>query len=137
MSIKRGRLPILCGTVATAVAAGLMVGSPAAVAAPTIPGGTLSVTCPGLGTFDVVTPPTGENADFSPAFSTATHQVFVPYQISGTITSSEGSFTFQDVKKAPVPANAMTCSFEGTFGEGDFTVTITGTAVVVQRGAPG
>ena len=137
MSIKRGRLPILCGTVATAVAAGLMVGSPVAVAAPTIPGGTLSVTCPGLGTFDVVTPPTGENADFSPAFSTATHQVFVPYQISGTITSSEGSFTFQDVKKAPVPANAMTCSVEGTFGEGDFPVTITGTAVVVQRGAPG
>jgi hypothetical protein len=137
MSIKRGRLSILCGTATAAVAAGLMVGSPAAVAAPTIPGGTLSVTCPGLGTFDVVTPPTSDNASFSPAFSTATHQVFVPYDISGTITSGGDSFTFHDVKAAPVPATAMTCSFAGTFGEGDFTVTITGTAVVVQRGAPG
>jgi hypothetical protein len=113
-----------------------MVGSPAAVAAPTVPGGTLSVTCPS-GTFDVVTPPTAENASFSPAFSTATHQVFVPYQLSGTITSSEGTFTFHDVKAAPVPTNAMTCTFSGTFGEGEFMVTITGTAVVVQRGAPG
>ena len=137
MSIQRGRLPVLCGTAVAAVAAGLMAGSPAAVAAPTIPGGTLSVTCPGLGTFDVVTPPTGENASFSPAFSTATHQVFVPYDISGTITSGGESFPFHDVKKAPVPTNAMTCTFAGTFGEGEFTVTITGTAVVVQRGAPG
>jgi hypothetical protein len=40
------------------------------------------------------------------------------------------------VKKAPLPADAITCTFEGTFGEGDFMVTITGTAVVVQRGAP-
>jgi hypothetical protein len=137
MSIKRGRLSILCGTATAAVAAGLMVGTPAAVAAPSIPGGTLSVTCPGLGTFDVVTPPTSENADFTPAFNAATHQVFVPYQLSGTITSGGESFTFQDVKNAPVPAEAITCTFEGTFGEGDFIVTITGTAVVVQRGAPG
>ena len=134
MSIKRRRVPILCAG-ATAVAAALLVGSPAA-AAPTVPGGTLTVTCPDLGTFDVVTPPTAENASFSPAFTAATHQVFIPYEISGTIVSSEGTFTFDDVKKAPVPSEAMTCTFEGTFGEGDFMVTITGTAVVVQRGAP-
>jgi hypothetical protein len=138
MSIKRRRLPILCSTATAAVAASLMVGSPAAVAAPTIPGGTLSVTCPGLGTFDVVTPPTAENADFTPAFNAATHQVFIPYQLSGTITvSGQEPSTFEDIKNAPVPADAITCTFEGTFGEGDFMVTITGTAVVVQRGAPG
>jgi hypothetical protein len=115
----------------------MLVGSPAAVAAPTVPGGTLTVTCPGLGTFDVVTPPTSENADFTPAFVAATHQVFIPYQISGTITvTGEEPFTFNDVKMAPVPADAITCTFEGTFGEGDFMVTITGTAVVVLRGAP-
>ena len=115
-----------------------MVGSPAAVAAPTIPGGTLSVTCPGLGTFDVVTPPTGENADFTPAFNAATHQVFIPYQLSGTITvHGEEPTAFEDIKNAPIPDDAMTCTFEGTFGEGDFIVTIAGTAVVVQRGAPG
>jgi hypothetical protein len=137
MSIKRGRLPILLGAVTAAVAATLMVGSPAAVAAPTIPGGTLTVTCPDLGTFDVVTPPTSENADFTPAFAAATHRLFIPYAVSGTVTvTGEEPSTFEDIKKAPVPADAMTCTFEGTFGEGDFTVTITGTAVVVVRGAP-
>ena len=89
MSIKRRRLPILLGAT-TAVAAALMVGSPAAVAAPTVPSGTLTLTCPGLGTFDVVTPPTSENADFTPAFVAATHQVFIPYQLSGTITVTFG-----------------------------------------------
>jgi hypothetical protein len=135
MSITRRRLPVLLGA-STAAAAALMVGSPAAVAAPTIPGGTLTVTCPDLGTFEVVTPPTSDNADFTPAFVAATHQVFIPYQLSGTITAGGETSTFNDVKKAPLPADAITCTFEGTFGEGDFTVTITGTAVVVQRGAP-
>jgi hypothetical protein len=134
MSIKRRRLSML-GAAAAAAAVSLLA-SPAAVAAPLVPGGTLTVTCPGLGTFDVVTPPTAEGASFSPAFSAATHAVFIPYEISGTIVSSEGTFTFDDVKKAPVPSDAMTCTFEGTFGEGDFMVTITGMAVVVQRGAP-
>jgi hypothetical protein len=135
MSIKR-RLPVLFGAVSAAVAAALMVGSPAA-AAPTVPGGTLTVTCPGMGTFDVITGPTADNASFSPAFVAATHQLFIPYEISGTITvTGEEPFTFDDVKPAPVPADAVTCTFEGTFGEGDFMVTITGTAVVVLRGAP-
>ena len=134
MSIKR-RLPVLSGAVSAAVAAAMMVGSPAAVAAPTIPGGTLTVTCPGLGTFDVVTPPA--DAAFTPAFAAATHQLFIPYAVSGTVTvTGEEPSTFEDIKKAPVPADAITCTFEGTFGEGAFTVTITGTAVVVVRGAP-
>jgi hypothetical protein len=134
MSIKR-RLPILCAA-ATAATAALLVGSPAAVAAPTVPGGTLTVTCPGMAPFEIVTTPSSDAADFPPAFTAATHAVFVPYQLSGTIVSSEGTFTFNDVKKAPLPADAITCTFEGTFGEGEFMVTITGTAVVVQRGAP-
>jgi hypothetical protein len=135
MSIKRRRISVLCAAAAAAAAVSLS-GSPAAVAAPLVPGGTLTVTCPGLGTFDVVTPPTGQGSSFSPAFSAATHAVFIPYEVSGTIVSAEGTFTFDDVKQAPVPSDAMTCTFEGTFGEGEFMVTITGTAVVVQRGAP-
>ena len=135
MSIKR-RLPVLGAAVAAAAAVSL-VGSPAAVAAPTVPGGTITVTCPGMGTFDVITGPAADNASFSPAFVAATHQLFIPYEISGTITvTGEEPFTFDDIKPAPVPADAITCTFEGTFGEGDFMVTITGTAVVVQRGAP-
>lgn len=133
MSIKLRRLPILCGAATAAVSAGLLVGTPAA-AAPPAGEGTLSLTCPGLGTVDVVTPP-GQGA-FTPAFIAATHQLFIPYEVSGTVVSGEGTFTFDDVKKAPVPADATTCTFEGTFGEGEFAVTITGTAVVVLRGAP-
>lgn len=134
MSIKR-RLPILCAA-ATAATAALLVGSPAAVAAPTVPGGTLTVSCPGMAPFEIVTTPSADAASFPPAFTAATHAVFVPYQLSGTIVSSEGTFTFNDVKTAPVPAGAITCTFEGSFGEGEFMVTITGTAVVVQRGRP-
>ena len=135
MSIKRRRLPILIAA-ATAAAAVSLVGSPAAVAAPTGPGGILTVSCPGMAAFDIVTTPSSDSADFPPAFTAATHQVFIPYHLSGTIVTSEGTFTFDDAKNAPVPSAAMTCTFEGTFGEGDFMVTITGTAVVVQRGAP-
>jgi hypothetical protein len=134
MSIKR-RLSVLGAAVAAAAAVSL-VGSPAAVAAPTVPGGTLTVTCPGMAPFDIVTTPSSEFADFPPAFTAATRQVFIPYHLSGTIVTSEGTFTFDDVKPAPVPSDAITCTFEGTFGEGDFMVTITGTAVVVLRGAP-
>jgi hypothetical protein len=134
MSIKR-RLSVLGAAVAAAAAVSL-VGSPAAVAAPTVPGGTLTVTCPGMAPFDIVTTPSSEFADFPPAFTAATHQVFIPYHLSGTIVTSEGTFTFDDVKPAPVPSDAITCTFEGTFGEGDFMVTITGAAVVVLRGAP-
>jgi hypothetical protein len=89
-----------------------------------------------MASFDIVTTPSSEFADFPPAFTAATHQVFIPYHLSGTIVTSEGTFTFDDAKNAPIPADAMTCTFEGTFGEGEFMVTITGTAVVVQRGAP-
>jgi hypothetical protein len=135
MSIKRRRLPILCAA-ATAATAALLAGSPPALAAPTVPGGILTVTCPGMAPFEVVTTPSSDAASFTPAFAAATNAVFVPYQLSGAIVSSEGTFTFNDVKAAPVPADAITCTFEGTFGEGEFMVTITGTAVVVQRGAP-
>src|SRR4026209_561315 len=112
MSIKRRRLSMLCAA-GSAAASVSLVASPAAAAAPLVPGGTLTVTGPGLGTFDAVTPPTGQGASFSPAFSAVTDGVFIPYEVSGTIVTSEGTFTFDDVKKAPVPSDAMTCTFEG------------------------
>ena len=135
MSIKLRRLSLACGAATAAVTAGLLVGSPAAVAAPPASEGTFSLTCPGFGTFDAVTPP-GQGA-FTPAFDAATHGLFIPYVVSGTFTATgEEPVTFEDVKPAPVPADAITCTFEASFGEGDFMVTLTGTAVVVPRGAP-
>ena len=127
MSIKP-RLAIAC---AAAAAATLMVG-PGALAAP--PRVTFTVTCPDpLGTLEVVTLP----GDFAPAFPVGTHQVFIPYRLTGTITvGDQEPVPFDDFKKAPLPADAITCTFEGTFPEDDVTVTITGTALVVQRGAP-
>jgi hypothetical protein len=132
MLIKGRRLAILGG--AAAAAATLMVGSPTALAAPTT-GVEFAVNCPGLGDLTVVGTP--GDAPFAPVFIPGTHQLFVPYQITGTVTGVPGGpFPIDDIKKAPVPADAITCTFEATFTEDDQTVTLTGTAVVVQRGAP-
>jgi hypothetical protein len=133
MSITR-RLAIAVG--AATAATSLVVGSPAAFAAPKT-GITFSVTCPGLGTFDVVSPPSAEQASFTPAFLVGTNQVAIPYNVTGTITGVPGGpVTFHDVKPAPVPGDAMTCTFRASVTEGDVTATISGTAVVVVRGQP-
>ncbi|MBD0293071.1 MAG: hypothetical protein ICV70_05810 [Jiangellaceae bacterium] len=131
MSIKR-RLAILAsaGTVAVTT---LLVGSQAALAAPTT-GIEFAVDCEGLGEFTVVGAPS--EAVFAPVFIPGTHHVLVPYSVSGVATVGEVSEPFEAVKAAPVPADAITCAFEATFTEGDVTITLTGTAVVVQRGAP-
>jgi hypothetical protein len=129
MSIKRR----LAMAAVAAAAATLMVG-PTALAAPKT-GITFSVTCPGLGTFDVVTTP--NEAAFSPVFAVDANQVFIPYEVHGTATGFPGGpFTFDDIKPAPVPADAMTCTFEGTFTEDGITITLSGTALVALRGAP-
>jgi uncharacterized Zn-binding protein involved in type VI secretion len=132
MLIKGRRLAILGG--AAAAAATLMVGSPTALAAPTT-GVEFTVNCPGLNEAIVVGTP--GDAPFAPVFIPGTHQLFIPYQITGTITGVPGGpFPIEDIKKAPLPADAIACTFEGTITEGDVTVTLAGTAVVVQRGAP-
>ena len=129
MSIKR-RLAIGC---ATAAAATLMVG-PAALAAPKA-GVVFDVSCPGLGAFEVVTPP--NDASFTPAFAVDTHQVFIPYRVTGTVTvGGQVVEEFEDVKPAPVPADAITCTFTATFTEGGLTATVSGTALVAPRGQP-
>jgi hypothetical protein len=132
MSLKR-RLAIVCG--ATVAATTLMVGGTTALAAPAEGGVEFTVNCPGLDEFIVVATP--GDAPFAPVFIPGTHQLFVPYQITGTITGFPGGpFPIEDIKMAPVPADAMACTFEGTITEGDLTATLAGTAVVVQRGAP-
>jgi hypothetical protein len=129
MSIKR-RLAIAA---AAAVTATLMVG-PAALTAPKT-GVVFDVICPGLGAFEVTTPP--GNASFTPAFAVDTHQVSIPYRVTGTVTvDGQVVEEFDDVKPAPVPADAITCTFTATFTEGGQTATVSGTALVAQRGAP-
>jgi hypothetical protein len=124
MSIKGRRLAMT----AVGAAAGLLVGSTAQAAPANGP--VFTVTCPGMGTFDVVTAP-GQGA-FTPAFVVGSRQVFVVYSVSGTVTvSGDVVEEFDDVKAAPVPAGALTCTFEGNFGE----ATVAGTVVVVERGA--
>jgi hypothetical protein len=131
MSVKR-RLAIVCG--ATVAAASLMVG-PTALAAPT-KGDLFTLTCPDA-TFEVVAAP-GQGT-FTPAF-VGTHQVFIPYRITAVATvpdQPDPIFMVDQAKKGPVPAAALTCELEGTFTSPDGTiVTVTGTVVVVLRGAP-
>jgi hypothetical protein len=128
MLIKGCRVAFVCAATAGAT---LLVGS-TAVAAPT-GGPEFTVNCNG-DEFTVVTPP-GQGA-FTPAFVVGTHQVFIPYRVTGTVTVNGNVETFDDVKPAPVPASAVSCTFEATFTEGGQTATVEGTALVVQRGAP-
>jgi hypothetical protein len=132
MSVKR-RLAILCGAVTVAVAT-LMAASPASVAAPD-QGLRFTVTCPGLGTFEVTTP--SAEAPFTPAFAAATHQVFIPYEVTGEVTvDGQVVEQFSDIKPAPVPADAITCTFTATFTVDGQTVTVSGTVLVAMRGQP-
>jgi hypothetical protein len=61
--------------------------------------------------------------------------VFIPYRVTGTVTV-DGAIveSFDDVKRAPVPSAAVTCTFSTTFEDEGSQVTIAGTAVVVLRG---
>jgi hypothetical protein len=119
------RLIAIAGTTAAA----LLFAAPMAGAAPK-KGLQFSVTCPGLGTFEVVTPP--GNGPFTPAFGPV--GVAIPYRLTGTVTvDGQVVEQFDDVKPAPVPSSALTCTFETTFEDQGAVVMIAGTAVVVPR----
>jgi len=122
----------LAGAAAAATAA-VVVAAPTAGAAPTR-GPTFTVTCPApLGTFTVTTPPS--DAAFTPAFIDGTHQLAIPYSITGEVTVDGVVVeTFGDVKNAPTPANAVTCTFTASFTEDGTTATVSGTVVAVLRG---
>jgi hypothetical protein len=128
---SRTRFAVAGGAVVAA--ATLIVAAPSSAGAAPANGPEFTVTCPGEDPFTVVTPP--GNGAFTPAFIEGTRQVAIPYQVTGTVTvDGQVVDSFNDVKKAPTPANAVTCSFEGTFTEGDMTATVAGTVVVVLRG---
>jgi hypothetical protein len=120
------RLIAIAGTAAAA----LLFAAPMAGAAPKN-GLVFSVSCPGLGTFDVVTPP--GNGAFTPAFGP--NGVAISYRLTGTVTvNGEVVEMFDDIKPARVPSSAVTCTFETTFEDpGGNDVMIAGTALVVLR----
>ena len=121
--------------VATTVGLGavMLLGVTSVEAAPKN-GLTFEVTCPGSAPFTIVTPP--GNGAFTPAFGP--NQVFIPYDVEGTVTI-DGVVVdeFHDVKRAPVPAGAVSCAFETSFDDGGSLVEIVGTALVVPRGPKG
>lgn len=122
----RSRIAVAGGVAAAA----MLLAAPMATAAPK-KGNQFSVTCPGLGTFDVVTPP--GNGAFTPAFGPQS-PVSIPYHITGTVTVNGVVVEeFDDIKPAPVPSSAITCTFEASFVDQGADVTIAGTAVVVPR----
>jgi len=112
-------------------AATMIVAAPSAGAAPAR-GNEFTVTCPGEDPFTVVTP---GNGAFTPAFIAETQQLLIPYHVTGDVTvDGEVVESFDDAKNAPVPASAVTCTFEATFTFGDVTATVAGTVVGVLRG---
>lgn len=123
---KRSRIAV-AGSV---TAAAMLLAAPMATAAPK-KGNQFSVTCPELGTFNVVTP--RGNGAFTPAFGPQS-PVSIPYRITGTVTvDGQVVEEFDDIKPAPVPSSAITCTFEASFEDQGAVVTIAGTAVVVPR----
>jgi hypothetical protein len=117
---------VMAGGVA---AASLLLVAPMAGAAPTN-GLTFDVTCPGLGSFQIATPP--GNGAFTPAFGP--DGVSIPYRVTGTVTvGGQVVEQFDDIKPAPVPSSAITCTFTTTFEDQGATVTIAGTALVAAR----
>jgi hypothetical protein len=113
--------------------AAMLLGVTSAEAAPK-KGLTFEVTCPGAGPFTIVTPP--GNGAFTPAFGP--NHVFIPYDVEGTVTV-DGVVVeeFHDIKRAPVPASAVSCAFETSFEDGGSQIEIAGTALVVPRGPKG
>ena len=124
--MTRRRMTALAGCLAVAA---LVLAAPAADAVPT-KGLTFDVTCPGLGSFQVATPP--GNGSFTPAFGA--DRVFVPYRVTGMATvDGQVVDQFDDIKPAPVPSSAIPCAFTTTFEDQGSTVTIAGTALVAPR----
>ena len=124
----RTRLAVAGGAV---VAAAMIVAAPSAGAAPAS-GNVFMVTCPGATPFTVVTP---GNGAFTPAFIEGTQQLLIPYHVTGEVTvDGDVVDSFDDVKQAPIPATAVTCTFEATFTFGDVTATVAGTVIGVLRG---
>jgi hypothetical protein len=61
--------------------------------------------------------------------------VSLPYRTTGTVTVNGVIVEeFDNVKPAPMPSSAVTCTFEASFEDpGGNDVTIVGTALVVPR----
>ena len=119
--------------VATAIVltgAAMMLGVTSVDAAPK-KGLTFTVSCPGRPPFQAVLPP--GNGAFTPAF--APDGVFIVYRVTGSVTV-DGTVveTFDDIKAAPVPDGAATCTFTTTFLDNGAQVVIAGVAQGVTRG---
>lgn len=131
MSTARTTRRILAVSAAGTAAA--LFAAPAAVAAPinSPKTETFTVTCPG-GDVAIVTPP--GNGTFTPGFIVGTHQLLIPYRFTFTVTIGGQTFTETEAKKAPLPADNITCTFSETFTENGQTGTFTGTVMAVVGG---
>ena len=132
--IRRGLAVASAAAFATAALAAPVI------AAPTGGGGEeFPLVCTGgIGAISIVAPP--NDASWTPGFITGTHQVLIPYAFHFEFSSSGSPEVFVEdqVKPAPVPADAFTCTLNtsGTDPETGETFTGTGTVVAVLRGKP-
>jgi hypothetical protein len=92
-----------------------------------------TLSCPGG---DVAIVPAPGNGIFTPGFIVGTHKLLIPYRFTLTATGGGQIFTKVNAKKAPVPANASTCTSTSTFTEDGVTYTSTFAVTGVVRGKP-
>jgi len=90
-------------------------------------------TCPGYGDTRITFP--GEGG-FAPAFIEDTNQLLIPYVASYSLVGDGTVTTGHSEKSAPLPTDAITCTFSFRFRVGDALFTLTGEVTGVVRGQP-
>jgi hypothetical protein len=132
MNTTRRLVAALAGSVTVAI----LAATPALAAPVNAPG---VIRIPGTcadGEVVIVPPPS--NGSWTPGFIEGTHQLVIPYEFTFVVRDSSGTIvdTTTETKPAPVPADAITCTFSQTVIEDGETFTVEGTVIAVVRGAP-
>ena len=117
--------------VATLIAIAAVAALPMAVLAAPAPFEGIPVTCPGRGE-TVLTAP-GQGA-FTPGFFLDENALLVPHRTAYTISTDAGSTSEAAFKSAPLPAEAITCTFDATFNFGGIRYRLEGWVIGVVRG---
>jgi hypothetical protein len=92
----------------------------------------VTLTCPGR-TAAVVTP---GNGHFTPGFVVGTGQLLIPYRFVYTITGGGGTFTVTREKQAPLPSDAVACTFDQNITQDGTAYTVAAVVTAEIRGRP-
>lgn len=120
-----------CSLLVSALAA-FLLSAQSVIAAPA-PFESYRATCPGYDETRITAPGDGV---FAPAFIEDTNQLLIPYFVSYSVVGDGTVTTSHFEKAAPLPNDAITCTFSFRFRVGDELMTMTGEVTGVVRGQP-